>query len=225
LTDELPSPEATPRLRSHPRASLTPWICPHCGTRQELDPREDVKRLVDTLPPSLDDRSPARRARPQAVPTLELVAKRCRRRDCASVAITASLGTISPGDASRANGHGAAFAHARVRGQDDSTFHLTPEASRAPLPADLPEPIRRDVREARAIAAPSPRAAAALYRRALKAMLADRADEPDGLMPAVRAALDAVGDDPFAEIATSELAELARLVDRMATACYGDSTA
>ncbi len=207
-------------MRPHPRDIFTAWTCPHCGVRQTLDPRGDVYHLVETLPVPPSERGPARRLRAPRVPTLELEAKRCRNGDCASVTVTANLGAVTRDEAARLR-RDASATRSRVAAASAVDFHLTPEATRPPLPATVPEPIRRDVVEARAVAAPSPRAAAALYRRALRGMVDERSADAEAVGPGVREALAGAPADPFAEVAVGDVAALARLVDRVAMTCYG----
>jgi len=206
-------------VRPHPRDAFTAWTCPHCGGRQTLDPRGDVYHLVETLPLPPAERGPARRLRAPRVPTLELEAKRCRNADCASVTVTANLGAVTREEAARLR-RDIVVAPGRVAAASTVDFHLTPATARPPLPATLPEPIRRDVTEARAVAAPSPRAAAALYRRALRGMVDARAADAEAVAPGVREVLAGAPADPFAEVAVGDVAALARLVDRVAATCY-----
>lgn len=213
--------------RAHPQAAFATWTCPDCGVSQRLDPRADIKRIVNTLPPPLNDRSPQPRLRSPAVPTLELVARRCREADCASVTFTASLGEMAQRDARRAHGEVAIdpMGRSRMRSQGESTFHLTPRTLRPALPATLPDTIRRDVLEARSIAAASPRAAAALYRRALKAMVEDDVSHRAGPPASWRELVGDLPTDPFTDVAPGDLARLSRLVEQVALACYAEDAA
>jgi hypothetical protein len=212
------------RVRPHPRDAFTAWTCPHCGVRQTLDPRGDVYHLIETLPVPRSDRGLARRVRAPRIPTLELEAKRCREADCASVTVTAHLGAVTREDAGRLRRDAAVRPPDPRRATADAVdFHLAPEHARPPLPTTVPERIRRDVAEARAVAAPSPRAAAALYRRALRGMVDERASGAEAVGPGVREALDGAPADPFAEVAVGDVAALGRLVDRVAATCYDES--
>lgn len=57
---------------------------------------------------------------------------------------------------------------------------IYPKGSAAPLPADdMPEPVKQDYREARQVVEDSPKAAAALLRRAIEGLVDHLLDDPE----------------------------------------------